>query len=864
MKYTENFGLPLYEYKDGADLVEGYNKTAQFIDDYLSEASHVTHGNGAPTATGQESEGDVYVDTGGDRPSIYVFATDDDGNPAWIEVIDSNRPSKWFTGNGDPVSGPDYLPNDMYLDVDTANVWMYVGEPSEDLTVDVNASPVRLMKNGEIIGRNWFYRQGSTHISIEGAVGRKDYEGNPSSGGATESVRLPMAAYITPFSVSGSVDAPYDLYYRLSAKGFDSGRHFEHHNAEDKEYTSEAEVAITRPSTYSTCVFTIDPGDDVSWSGEFDVTTYGLYQAYDYAKMLQNGVKWFDQSGHIEYTEPWIFICTLGAAEGQCRVPKGGTARQVLTKVSDADYDLQWEDVRAQDVTYGDSDVSEALDSLKDADGQASGRIDLIDERVSNVESRVTKTETDIAANTEGIAQNKAAIAENRADIDGHSETLAQHAEDIQTNADGVAANAAGITALTGRVDDHETRIAENTKGVADNKADVAQNAVDIAQNAAAISKNTTDIANLSTKTDSNSDRLIEHDGRISALEDRADADDTADAALEARVTTVEANVRANADDIDALDTRVTANEGSIRTLDGRLDAVEDDVTRIDGDVSRLTDRVTKNEKDIISLDGRMTNAESGIADLDSDVSALTDRVSKNETDISALDTRMDSAESSITALDGRVTANETSIETLDGRMDSAEATLTDLGNDVESLDGRVTKNETDIKGNTESLTYIDTRLDAAETTVTDLSGRVGTIETEGAKLQQDVRELHNEIANVKTGDKQYCMRATLDDYTINVAVYGTNAENVTGITVTSIIVTDGTDQIELQPIGSGEVYSGDVRSYVENDSESVAIIARFVDSAGVSRVLSQGVILPSDLTVDTATDDEFRAYFDI
>ena len=829
MRYTENFGLPLYEYKDDADLVEGYNKTAQFIDDYLSEASHVTHGNGAPTATGQESEGDIYVDTGGDRPSIYVFATDDDGNPAWIEVIDSNRPSKWFTGNGDPVSGPDYLPNDMYLDVDTANVWMYVGESSEDLTVDVNASPVRLMKNGEIIGRNWFYRQGGTHISVEGAVGRKDYDGNPSSGGATESVRLPMAAYITPFSVSGSVDAPYDLYYRLSAKGFDSGRHFEHHNAEDKEYTSEAEVAITRPSTYSTCVFTIDPGDDVSWSGEFDVTTYGLYQAYDYAKMLQNGVKWFDQSGHIEYTEPWIFICTLGAAEGQCRVPKGGTARQVLTKVSDADYDLQWEDVRAQDVTYGDSDVSAALDSLKDADGQASGRIDLIDERVSNVESRVTKTETDIAANTEGIARNKAAIAANRADIDGHSETLAQHAEDIQTNADGVAANAEGITALTGRVDDHETRIAENTKGIADNKADVAQNAVDIAQNAAAISKNTTDIANLSTKTDSNSDKLIEHDGRISALEDRADADDTADAALEARVTTVEANVRANADDIDALDTRVTANEGSIRTLDGRLDAVEDDVTRIDGDVSRLTDRVTQTEKDVIALDGRMDTAETGIS-----------------------------------ALDGRVTANETAIGTLDGRMDSAEATLTDLGNDVESLDGRVTKTENDIKGNTESLTYIDTRLDAAEATVTDLSGRVGTIETEGAKLQQDVADLHNEIANVKTGDKQYCMRATLDDYTINVAVYGTNAENVTGITVTSIIVTDGTDQIELQPIGSGEVYSGDVRSYVENDSESVAIIARFVDSAGVSRVLSQGVILPSDLTVDTATDEEFRAYFNI
>lgn len=364
MKYTKNFGLPLYEYRDDADLVEGYNKTAEFIDSYLSGETSISTGSGAPSDDG--SEGDVYIDTSGH--TIYVWTTRDDGTTGWTPVIISGRPSMWFVGAGDPVSGSDYQKNDMYLDTETANVWMFVGEPSDDLIVDTKASPIRLMQNGRIIGRNWFYRQGSVSVQIDGAVGAKDIVGNPSAGGETQSVRLPISAYVTPFEIHGSVSEPYDLYYRLSARGFDSGRHLEHHDSDQHDILSEAEVAIVKPSTYSSCVFTIDPGDGVGWDGDLEITTHGLYQAYDYAKMLSNGVKWFDHTGHIEYTTPWIFVCNLASSvTGICHMPTGGNVGDVIVKSSKDDYDVAWRRLKSSEVLYthnAQSTVASAIDDL--------------------------------------------------------------------------------------------------------------------------------------------------------------------------------------------------------------------------------------------------------------------------------------------------------------------------------------------------------------------------------------------------------------------------------------------------------------------------------------------------------------------
>lgn len=364
MKYTPNFGLPLYEYRDDADLVEGYNKTAEFIDSYLSDMSSISTGSGAPSNDG--SDGDVYIDT--DAHIIYVWTTRDDGTIGWTPVITSDRPSMWFTGAGDPVSGTDYRKNDMYLDTETANVWMYVGEPSEDLVVDTNASPIRLMQNGKIIGRNWFYRQGTVSVQIEGAVGSRDIIGDPSAGGETKSVRLPISAYVTPFEIHGSVSEPYDLYYRLSARGFDSGRHLEHHDSDQHDILSEAEVAIVKPSTYSSCIFTIDPGDGVGWDGDLEITTHGLYQAYDYATMLSNGVKWFDHDGHIEYTTPWVLVCNLApSVTGTCHMPAGGNVGDIMVKSSKDDYDVAWRRLKSSEVLYthnGQSTVASAIDDL--------------------------------------------------------------------------------------------------------------------------------------------------------------------------------------------------------------------------------------------------------------------------------------------------------------------------------------------------------------------------------------------------------------------------------------------------------------------------------------------------------------------
>lgn len=375
MKYTKNFNLPLYEYRDGADLVRGYNKTALFIDEKIARiiAEHcignfdakLSSGNGTPVIDESSKIGDIYVDL--DTNSIWLCNKGYDCRLYWTRIADNGRPSRWFAGEGSPTSGEEYERNDMYLDTATADVWMFVGNPAEDLEVDASEYPIKLVQNGRIIGRNWFYDQGKVDWST-GATGPVDIKGCPSYGVVQQTKRLPIASYITPFSVEASMDVPYDLYYRLSSSNFDSGRHFEHHASDQKEYYSEAEVAITHPTSYSECIFTVDPGDNVDWHGQFSFTTYGLYQAYDYAMMLEYGVKWFDKTGHIEYAGPWIKICNL-ASFVIGTVPKGGTQDQVLMKSSDKDYDTRWASLDASQVTYlhnNKHNASEAMDSLFD------------------------------------------------------------------------------------------------------------------------------------------------------------------------------------------------------------------------------------------------------------------------------------------------------------------------------------------------------------------------------------------------------------------------------------------------------------------------------------------------------------------
>lgn len=377
MKYTDNYRLPLYEYKDGADLVKGYNKTAQFVDSKVaslsdtiasiigSEDVHVviSSGAGEPEVTESSEIGDIYVDT--ETNELWICNEDYDGTKKWFKATDSDRPSKWFVGAGSPTTGDEYQRNDMYLDSSNADVWMFVSDPSEGLEVDASDYPLKLVKDGKIIGRNWFYDQGASSQTID-AFGAKDIEGCPAHGVKPQTKRLPIASYIVPFEYSGRASSEYDLYFRLHSDNFDSGRHFEHHLSDQTEYVSEAEVAITRSSSYSRCYFTIDPGDDVQWSASVTFTTHGLYQAYDYATMIANGVKWFDKYGHIEYLGPWIRVCNL-ASSVTGAVPPGGKTGQVLMKSADDDFKVKWANVKSSQVLYthnAQSTVATALDNL--------------------------------------------------------------------------------------------------------------------------------------------------------------------------------------------------------------------------------------------------------------------------------------------------------------------------------------------------------------------------------------------------------------------------------------------------------------------------------------------------------------------
>ena len=216
--------------------------------------------------------------------------------------------------------------------------------------------------------------------------------------------------------------------------------------------------------------------------------------------------------------------------------------------------------------------------------------------------------------------------------------------------------------------------------------------------------------------------------------------------ALEARVTTAEGNIIAQATALTALTTRVTDAEGEITAqataltrLTSRVTTAEGDITGNATAITSLTTRVTtaegnitSNASDITSLDTRVTTAEGNITTQATAITNLTTRVSTAEgritshaTAITSLTSRVQTAEGNIaghataitglttrvTTAEGRITANASNITSLTSRVTSAERDITSQATAITSLTTRVTSAEGSISSNATSITTLDTRL---------------------------------------------------------------------------------------------------------------------------------------------------------
>lgn len=323
---TKNLALPLYRPREQADLTAQYNTAMWKLDKYLSSYSSINSGSGAPA--GEAKIGQLYVDT--ETMVLYVYA--DKNNivkwyPLTNENADSARPSMWFSGTSAPQADGDWQKQDFYLDSSTGDVYVYTGKPSADLKVAIDKDNLATLHDGEVvIGKNWFRTQGKASYQYD--TNKTEFPGVPSK---QQPVTLPIDVYVTPFKFEddfGMTD--YDLYYSLSGSNFDSGRHFEHHLAGDNSFESVAEVPISTVSTYDSCLFSITFNDSPTTYADdrtvktVEFTTYGLYSASDYQKMQLAGVKYFDASGIVMQTSPWMLVTNIAGPQG----PKGDAGPQ--------------------------------------------------------------------------------------------------------------------------------------------------------------------------------------------------------------------------------------------------------------------------------------------------------------------------------------------------------------------------------------------------------------------------------------------------------------------------------------------------------------------------------------------------------
>lgn len=207
---------------------------------------------------------------------------------------------------------------------------------------------------------------------------------------------------------------------------------------------------------------------------------------------------------------------------------------------------------------------------------------------------------------------------------------------------------------------------------------------------------------------------------------------------------------------VDAIQLNVDV-QATLNQINGRVGLVEADMASAEADIAALESadtamdvRVTAAEADIASLETRATNLETNVDAVEADIAAEESRAMAAE---SALDVRVSSSEVEILGLKTRMTATEGDIDDLeaadvamDSRVgnleDGLQAETTARTNAVSSLNTRVTALEN-------ADTDVDSRLDVLESDVSvlqaDLTSEAATRLANDNTLQSNINA---EIAN--------------------------------------------------------------------------------------------------------------------
>lgn len=419
------------------------------------------------------------------------------------------------------------------------------------------------------------------------------------------------------------------------------------------------------------------------------------------------------------------------------------------------------------------------------------------DGKITTLETGLTSVGSNLSGLTARVTTNETAISglqTSQATQDTKIATLETGQADLSSRVTSVEGN---ITTVVSEVDalqltavDHETRIDGLEANVPNldpiNTAITALQAKDVEQDGriganetaisglqtknnqqdTAIAGNATEIGNLQAEQTTQNNRLTavenknaaqdsaigdiqakdtQQDAAISALQSSQATQDTDIAAIKVKNTQQDTAISANASSIVAVDTKVDANKtaqdtinsgvsGSLSNHSTRIDTLEADATVDDA-------RITNLEGDNTSNKNRIASVEGAIGVLNSDINDL-------QGNDAIQDSRLNAIEAKNTTQDGQIATNSSAIASNKADADSKITGLnTRLGTaetDIVNLKAKDTQQDTRMTDIENKDAQQDTRLTAIEGVNTAQNSRLDTIEAKNNQQDSTISVLQS------------------------------------------------------------------------------------------------------------------------
>ena len=322
-------------------------------------------------------------------------------------------------------------------------------------------------------------------------------------------------------------------------------------------------------------------------------------------------------------------------------------------------------------------------------------------------------------------------------------------AEDTQAALDelstAIGNNATAISDLQTTVGGHGTRLTAVENKASANETNIGKNTTAIGTNATNIGKNAEAISGLDGRLDTAEGKIAANEGAISDLSDTVGGHTTNIGDLQSRMTAVEGVANKNKTDLSALTGRVSTNEGAISDLDSEIDGVAGRVSTNEGAISDLqtltqghTTSIGNNTTALNTLKGRVDGHDTKIGNIETAIG--------NDSTADSIKGRIKALEDADVTISGKVSANEGAISDLSDTVGGHGTRLTAVEKKANDNATAIGKNTTDIQTNTTNIgnnataiSGLDTRLGTAEGKITANEGNISDNATAISTIQQDI-----------------------------------------------------------------------------------------------------------------------------